>query len=495
MSKAVIIGSGFSGLSSAIHLAHHGWEVEVLEKHSIPGGRARYFESDGFRFEMGPSWYWMPDIFERFFEDYGENRSDYYSLKRLDPSYRVYFDGDQMDIPASMNQLEELFESYEVGAAVQLRKFLNGAKRKYDLGIHDLVRKPGLSIAELMDVRVLLGSMEMDVFKSMRKHVYKYFKHPSLRLLLEFPVLFLGAPAQRTPALYSLMNYADMALGTWYPEGGMYAVVEGMYQLALKKGVSFKFNADVTGLRIENNEVKEVMTAKESYHADAVISSADYHFTEEHILGTKWRNYSEEYWDNRKMSPSVLLYFLGIDKKLPELEHHNLFFDKDIDAHSEVIYDRKEWPEEPLFYACMPSKTDNSLAPEGHENLFLLIPLAPDLEDSEEKREMEFVKMMDRIEQKIGYQISEHVVYKRSYAMSNLKEDYGAYKGNAYGLANTLLQTANLKPRIKNKKLNNFYYTGQLTVPGPGVPPSLISGQVVSDQLIKEHKLHYERAV
>jgi phytoene desaturase len=490
MSKIIVIGSGFSGLSAAIDLSFQGYEVEVLEKHGMAGGRARYFETDGFRFEMGPSWYWMPDVFDRFFESYGRRTSDFYALNRLDPSYRVFFRNEHLDIPAEMSGIERMFEEKEPGSAQKLKKFLKGAQRKYDLGIKDLVFRPGLKLSELMDLRLIAGSFELDVLKSMRRHVNQYFKDPNLRLLLEFPVLFLGAPASRTPALYSLMNYADMQLGTWYPEGGMYSVVQAMVQLAEDQGVRFHYNTDVHKLEIKGGRVHNVHTSKGSYEADVVVSSADYRFTDQVLLEPKHRNYSHEYWEKRKMSPSVLLYFLGLKEEVQGLLHHNLFFDKDIDRHSDEIYDRPGWPQEPLFYCCVPSKTDRSLAPAGKENMFLLIPLAPGLEDSDQMREEQFGKMMKRIQERTGKDLTDLIEYKRSYAMSDLEKDYNAFKGNAYGLANTLNQTANLRPSIKNKKVNNLYYTGQLTVPGPGVPPSLISGQVVSGQIQKEHKIH-----
>ena len=490
MAKVIVIGSGFSGLSTAIDLAYKGYEVEVLEKHDMAGGRARYFEVDGYRFEMGPSWYWMPDVFDRFFETYGRKTSDFYELDRLDPSYRVFYSDEHLDIPAEMSGIERLFEEKEPGSAAKLRKFLKGAKKKYDLGVKDLVFRPGLKLSELMDMRLISGSFELDVFKSMRRHVKHYFKDPDLRLLLEFPVLFLGAPATRTPALYSLMNYADMQLGTWYPKGGMYAVVRAMVQLAEELGVQFHYQTEVTGFDIQSREIGRVNTNKGLFEADVVVSSADYRFTDQVLLDPEHRNYSHEYWEKRKMSPSVLLYFLGVREEVPGLLHHNLFFDKDIDRHSEAIYDKAAWPNEPLFYCCAPSKTDPDLAPAGKENVFLLIPLAPGLEDSEEMREEQFHKMMDRIQERTGKDIRPLIEYKRSYAMSDLERDYNAFKGNAYGLANTLDQTANLRPSIKNKKLDNLYYTGQLTVPGPGVPPSLISGQVVARQIEKEHKIH-----
>lgn len=307
---------------------------------------------------------------------------------------------------------------------------------------------------------------------------------------MEFPVLFLGETAENIPALYSLMNYADIALGTWYPKKGMHEIIKGMVALAKEKGVKIRYSAEVDQIEIENGLAKSVrLKSGEKILADVVVAGADYHHVDKHLLDPAYSNYSEEYWDKRVMAPSSLLFYLGINKRLKNLRHHNLFFDEPLGPHADAIYKNPRWPDKPLFYASVPSITDPTVAPEGMENMFLLIPLAPDLEDSEEMREKSYHIIMDRLEKITGQEIRSHVIYKRSYAHSDFKSDYHAFKGNAYGLANTLLQTAILKPGLKNKKVSNLYYTGQLTVPGPGVPPSLISGAVVAREVMKENNL------
>jgi phytoene desaturase len=301
-------------------------------------------------------------------------------------------------------------------------------------------------------------------------------------------VLFLGETAENIPALYSLMNYADIALGTWYPKGGMHEIIAGMVALAEEKRVKIRYNAEVEEIQIVDGLASGVrLKSGEVVSADVVIAGADYHHVDKHLINPKYSNYSEAYWDKRVMAPSSLLFYLGVDKRLNNLRHHNLFFDEPLGPHADAIYTNPRWPEAPLFYACIPSITDSTVAPEGMENLFLLVPLAPDLEDSEETREKYYHIIMDRLERISGQEIRSHVLYKRSYAHSDFKADYHAYKGNAYGLANTLKQTAILKPSLKNKKVNNLFYTGQLTVPGPGVPPSLISGYVVAKEVIREN--------
>ena len=488
--KVIVIGSGFAGLSAATSLAHQGYSVTILEKNSIPGGRARKFETDGFVFDMGPSWYWMPDVFENYFASFGKHPSDYYDLHRLDPSYSIYFGKDDvMNVPAKMEDLYSMFEQYEPGSSANLKRFLKEAQYKYEVGMNEFVQKPSHSIFEFADIRVLRSLFRLQMFQSMSKHVRSLFKNEQLIQLLEFPVLFLGATPQNTPALYSLMNYADMTMGTWYPMGGMHKIVEGMVALAKEKGVDIQLNQEVKQIYVPNGHATKVITTQGEYEADVVVGGADYHHIEQTLLQPEHRKYSESYWESRTMAPSSLLFYLGIDKKLKNLHHHNLFFDEDFNQHAVEIYDEPQWPSKPLFYTCVPSITDPSVAPQGKENVFLLIPLAPGLEDTEAHREHYFDVVMSRLEDLTGQEIRKSIVYKRSFAHKDFVSDYHAFKGNAYGLANTLLQTAFLKPKLKSKKVKNLFYTGQLTTPGPGVPPSLISGQVVAHEVSKAFKL------
>ena len=487
--KVIVIGSGFAGLSAACHLAKKGYNVTVLEKNEVPGGRARKMEVDGYHFDMGPSWYWMPEVFENFFGHFGKKVSDYYELTRLDPAYKIVFGkNDELTVPAGMKELRELFESYETGSALKLDQFLKEAAYKYKVGMGEFVHKPGLSLMEFADTRVLSSMFRLQMLTSMSAHVEKLFKNEKLRELLKFPVLFLGATPEDTPAMYSLMNYADLELGTWFPKGGMYKIVEGMLALASELGVKVLSAQNVKKIVVNNGKATKVTTDSGDFEADIVVGAADYHHVEQHLLDPEHRVYNEKYWDKRTMAPSSLLFYLGVNKKLDNLLHHNLFFDEDFKQHAVEIYKKPIWPSKPLFYACLASKTDPSCAPDGHENLFLLIPTAPALEDKEETREYYYNVVMDRLENLSGQSIRAHVDYKMSYAHSNFISDYNAYKGNAYGLANTLKQTAFLKPKLRSKKVSNLYYAGQLTTPGPGVPPSLISGEVVANEIFKAIK-------
>ena len=484
--RVVVIGAGFAGLAAACCLAKAGHSVTILEKNSVPGGRARQYSADGFVFDMGPSWYWMPDVFEQFFNHFGKKTADYYQLKRLDPSYSIFFSQDDvMQVPAGMDELFALFERYEPGSSHNLKKFLDEAQYKYEVGMADFVHKPSHSILEFADLRILKSMFRLQMFTSMSTHVRQLFKNRQLIELLEFPVLFLGATPAKTPAMYSLMNYADMALGTWYPMGGMYKIVEAMVSLAEELGVVLQLNQEVKQITTSNGLATKVITQDAEYPVDAVVGGADYHHLDQHVLAPDQRNYDETYWETRVMAPSSLLFYVGVKKRLKNLQHHNLFFDEDFTQHAIDIYEQPRWPEKPLFYVCVPSITDPTIAPEGYENLFILIPLAPDLEDTEALRERYYKVVMERLERLTGQEIRAEVVYKRSYAHRDFVQDYHAFKGNAYGLANTLFQTAFLKPKLRSKKIANLFFTGQLTTPGPGVPPSLISGQVVAREVAK----------
>lgn len=494
MKKAIIIGSGFSGLSTASFLAKDGWDVTIVEKHHVPGGRARQFKDEGFVFDMGPSWYWMPDVFERYFTCFGKSRSDYYSLKRLDPSYRIFWEDEIMDVPANYEQLKKLFEIKETGSGKKLDKYLEEAAYKYRIGINKLVQKPGQSLAEFLDWDLLKGIFRLEVFTSIRKHIHKNFKNPKLCQLLEFPVLFLGALPKDTPALYSLMNFADIKGGTWYPENGMYSIVNAMYNLAKELGVKFQFSENVTAINTKANYATGIRSEMEengkrilkNYNADVIIATADYHFVETKLLPQRLRSYSESYWNKRVLAPSCLLYYIGLKKKLKNITHHSLFFDVDFKKHGNEIYVTKEWPATPLFYVCATSVSDENAAPEGCENLFFLIPVASGLkDDSASLRDEYFTKIIKRFEQHTGEEINDFIIYKKSFGPVDFVNEYNAFKGNAYGLANTLLQTAVLKPSCRSKKIKNLFYAGQLTVPGPGVPPSIISGEVVAKEVVK----------
>jgi phytoene desaturase len=484
--KVAVIGSGFAGLAAACTLAAHGNEIVVFEKNATTGGRAQSFSEKGFVFDMGPSWYWMPEIFEQFFNKFGKKVSDYYQLHRLDPSYRVFFEADSpIDAPANLELLKNEFDKLEPGSGKKLDLFLSEAKVKYNAGMHDFVWKPSHSIMEFAEFRLLKEAFRLELFSNMQVHIRKYFSHPKIIKLLEFPVLFLGAKPSKTPALYSMMNYADMVLGTWYPMGGMAKIPEAMTALAKELGVTFKFNCAVEKIEVRDKMATGLIADGKKYSFDAIIGAADYHHIDSQLLEKEFRSYSNDYWNSRVLSPSSLLFYIGLNTKARGLLHHNLFFDEEFEEHAREIYDSPAWPKKPLFYVCCPSKTDPTVAPQGKENLFFLIPVAPDMKSDHVQRDHYLSMIFERIKLKTGQDLKPHIEYCRSFAHEEFVSEYNSFKGNAYGLANTLRQTAILKPKMRSNKIKNLYYAGQLTVPGPGVPPSIISGQIAAREVQK----------
>ena len=485
MKKVVVIGSGFSSLSAATYLAQTGFDVSIYEKNDTVGGRCRQFTKDGFTFDMGPSWYWMPDIFDDYFADFGRKTSEFYALDRLDPGYQIVFEDRSLPIGASVEAIAREFETIEPNSGSKLKAFLKKAATNYEIAIKKIVLRPGKSPLELitLETAVRVGQF----IQSVSDEVKKNFKSPQLRSALEFPVLFLGAKPENTPAFYIFMNHADYGLGTWHPKGGMYEIVKAMKKVAEDLGVRIHTSSPVAKINVNPSGKTTGISLHDgsTIEADYVVSGADYHHSET-LLDQAYRQYSESYWSKRTFAPSSLLFYVGFNKKLDQkLLHHNLFFDTDFKAHAKNIYDDPAWPEDPLFYANFPSATDPSMAPEGKEAGFFLIPIAPGIEDTQALRDHYFKRLIERLEAYTNDALEPHIEFVESFCVNDFIEAYNSYKGNAYGLANTLRQTAFLRPKLQSKKVKNLYFTGQLTVPGPGVPPALISGKLVA-QLIKE---------
>ena len=480
--KVIVIGSGFSSLSASCYLGKLGYEVTVFEKNETVGGRARQLIRDGFTFDIGPSWYWMPDIFDKFFADFDKKTSDYYQLDKLSPAYKIFFSDDEIIIGDSMDKICSEFERVETGSSVKLKKFISDAQENYDIAINKVVLRPGLSPFELVTKETVLKVDQF--FKTISGEVRKKFKNPKLVSTLEFPVLFLGAKPGDTPSFYNFMNFADFGLGTWHPKGGMYEIIKALRSLAEDLGVKIHTNSQVDKINVSQKKIVGVTVNGQKIPADIVLSGADYHHSET-LLEKEHRQYSENYWDKKVFAPSSLLFYVGFDTKLKNIEHHNLFFDTDFELHAKEIYDDPQWPSDPLFYVNFPSITDNSMAPEGCETGFFLVPLAPDLEDTPELRKQYFDLIMARFEEKTKQDVSKNILFKESFCINDFIQAYNSYKGNAYGMANTLMQTAFLRPKLKSQKVDSLYFTGQLTVPGPGVPPALISGKLVSELISK----------
>lgn len=488
MKKVAIIGSGFSSLAASCYLAKYGYEVTIYEKNKTIGGRARQYVKDGFTFDIGPTWYWMPDVFERFFSDFNKHPKDYYQLEKLNPAYSVYFGkNDFITIEDTLDKICIAFEKEEPGSSKKLKKFIKQAEDNYNIAIKDLVYNPGVSPLELVNLQTAKKLNQF--FGTIKKDVRKAFNNKRLVQILEFPVLFLGAKPSDTPSFYSFMNYADFGLGTFHPKGGMYQVILALEKLAKELGVTIKTENPIQKIFVDNGKANTIITnSSKIINCDIVLSGADYHHTET-LLEESYRQYSEAYWTKKTFAPSSLLFYVGFNKKLKNVNHHTLFFDVDFDTHAEAIYDNPKWPEKPLFYASFPSITDNSTAPNDKEAGIFLIPLAPGLEDTEALRSSYFEKIINRFEALTSQSVKEDILFKESFCVNDFISEYNSYKGNAYGMANTLLQTAFLRPKLKSKKVNNLYFTGQLTVPGPGVPPSLISGKLAAELINKHHSL------
>ena len=486
MNKTIsIIGSGFASLSAACYLAKEGFDVTIFEKNNTIGGRARQLKKQGFTFDIGPTWYWMPDVFERFFDDFEKLPSDYYQLEKLNPAYSVYFgNNDFITIEDTFEKICDAFEKEENGSSVKLKKFIRKAEQNYNIAIKDLVYKPGASPLELINPITIKRINQF--FSTIKDDVRKEFKNDRLASILEFPVLFLGAKPDNTPSFYSFMNYADFGLGTFHPIGGMYQIILGMERLAKSLGVKIKTERPINKIIVKDNKTIGLISNDKIYDSDIILSGADYHHTET-LLDHRYRQYSESYWNKKVFAPSSLLFYVGFDKKIKNVNHHTLFFDVDFNSHAKDIYDAPKWPENPLFYASFPSITDTNLAPEGKESATFLIPLAPGLEDNEALREEYFEKIMTRFETLTNQDVANNILFKESFCVNDFVNEYNSYKGNAYGMANTLMQTAFLRPKLKSKKVDNLFFTGQLTVPGPGVPPALISGKLVAELIKKYH--------
>ena len=485
MNKEItIIGSGFSSLSAACYLAKAGNKVTIYEKNKTIGGRARQFKRDGFTFDMGPSWYWMPDVFDRFFADFGKKTSDYYQLIKLSPAYRVYFGINEfIAIEDNLPEIISTFDAIEKGSGKVLENFIAEARKNYEIAILDLVYRPGVSPLELITLETAKRAGQF--FSNISSDIRKKFTNPKLISILEFPVLFLGAKPSKTPSFYNFMNYADFGLGTWHPKTGMFDVVNAMSTLAKELGVKIETNANIEKINVEDGIAKSVVINGKQITSNVILSGADYAHTES-LLAKEYQQYSQKYWESRVFAPSSLLFYVGFDRKLDNITHHKLFFDVDFEQHAKDIYDAPKWPSNPLFYANFPSLTDLTCAPDGMETGFFLIPLAIGIEDTPELRQEYFDKIIDRFESLTQQNVRKNIIFTESFCKNDFIEDYNSYKGNAYGMANTLLQTAFLRPKLKSKKVKNLYFTGQLTVPGPGVPPALISGKLVSELIMKK---------
>jgi phytoene desaturase len=483
----VIIGAGFGGLGAACLLAKSGYEVTVIEKNDQVGGRASQITQDGYTFDLGPSWYLMPDVFEHFFELVGEDISDHIELKQLDPSYRIFFRSDEsvVDIHSDFEQDKETFEQIEPGSSKQLKEYLNRAKKQYEIAVDRFMYKNYSSIFDFLNWETMTKGLKLSIFSTMDTYVSKFFDNDKLKKIMQYSLVFLGSSPYNTPALYNIMSHVDFNMGVYYPKGGMHEVARQIKKIAEENGVEFRLNEEVTNIKVKDGEAKGVTTSKESIEADKVISNANYQFTEMELLEQENRTYGEGYWEDRTLSPSAFIMHLGIDGELKNLDHHNLFFSEDWQQNFTNIFDDPKWSEDPSFYICKPSETDSDVSPEGKETMFVLVPIAPELDYTQEKLEDYEDKILDMVSEEADIaNLKDRIEIKKFFCSDDFKDRYNSFKGSALGLAHTFWQTAAFRPDTVSYEVDDLYFVGADTNPGIGVPTCLISSELVYKRVV-----------
>ncbi len=485
MKSIGIIGGGFGGLTTACLLAKQGYKVTLLEKNDTLGGRARMFEEQGFHFDMGPSWYLLPDTIEEILQLTGTSAKEL-DLIRLDPHYKMFFHDEEVSISANMEENYKLFERLEPGVTPRIKKYLAQAEHKFNVSMNEFIEKPYFKLSEMLTWKIIKEGRNLDLFTSFDAHLKKYFKSDKVRKILGYTMVFLGGSPKNTPALYSLMSHGDFNLGVYYPKGGMNALARLLERQAKKLGVDIQTSQEITSIDVENGVAKTVQSKDKTYTFDEVVVNADYAWAETNLLEKKWQTYKEKYWEKKTIAPSGFIMYLGVDKKIKNLEHHNLMIEHDWMKHFNEIFENPTWPTTPSYYVCAPSKTQEDIAPKGCENLFVLVPVAPGLQDDDKTREIYAKKIIKDLERKTGENITDHIKVQRLYSQKNFSKDYNAYKGTALGLAQTLFQTAYFRPKNRSKKVNNLYYVGQYTNPGTGVPIVMISAKIVAGLISKK---------
>ncbi len=485
--SVVVIGAGIGGLSTACYLADAGADVRVVEKNEQLGGRASRLERDGFRFDMGPSWYLMPDVFERFFAEFDRKPTDYYELTHLDPHYRIFFkDGDQVDITSDIDRTKRLFEEYEDGAGEALERYLDKSKENYEVGMKHFVYEDRSRLRDFIDLDVARQARGLSLLGSMQGHVEKYFEHPKLQQIMQYTLVFLGGSPQNTPALYNLMSHVDFNLGVWYPENGLGGVIDGIVELGSELGVEYDTGRPATAIKGREGAFL-VETPTGSLQSDLVVSNADYAHTEQELLPPERRGYDADYWESRTYAPSAFLLYLGVEGDVDELEHHTLVLPTDWEEHFGQIFDDPQWPDDPAYYLCVPSETDDSVAPDGHSNLFVLVPIAPGLEDTPALRNDYRELILDDIAEHTGTDLRDRIVVEESFCVEDFTDRYNSFKGTALGMAHTLRQTALFRPPHRSKEVDGLYFTGSYTTPGIGVPMCLISGELTAESVLEDY--------
>lgn len=483
---AIIIGSGFGGLGTACLLGKAGYKVTVLEKNESVGGRASVLEANGYKFDMGPSWYLMPDVFEQFYQLLEEDIHDHLTLKALDPSYRIFFGGSDkaVDIYKGVEANRETFESLEPGSTEKFKDYLKRSEYQYNIALQSFVYKNYSSVRDFLTWRVMTEGMKLSVFSTMDRYVKKFFTSDEMQKIMQYTLVFLGSSPYNTPALYNIMTHVDFNMGVFYPDGGIYAIIKSLQNIAKKHGVTIKTNTAVEKIITSNGVATGVKTSDGIISADLVISNADYHHTETILLDEKDRTHTQSFWEKRTLAPSALLIYLGVDGEIPSLKHHSLLFSKDWKKNFAEIFDSPCWPTDPSLYVCNPSKTDETVAPKGKENLFILVPIAAGLEYTEKELSEYKEKIIDLVSKSMNIpNLKQRIEFEQVFCAKDFEQRYNSFKGSALGLAHTLTQTASFRPDTQSKKVRNLYYVGGNTNPGIGMPMCLVSAQLVYKRL------------
>lgn len=482
--KIIIIGSGIGGLGAAALLSKKGYQVTVVEKNKTLGGRANIFEAEGYTFDMGPSWYLMPDVFEQYFALLDEKISDHLDLVKLSPSYRVFFANDTempvVDIHSNLEKDLPLFEKLEPGISPKLKEYLKRSGEQYEMAKETFMyRNLGFSL-DFLHWKVIKKGIELNPFQTMQSYLNKWFKSDRIKKILEYSLVFLGSDPSKTPAMYNIMNAIDFNMGVYYPKGGIYEIIKALVNINKKHGTQFLSEKPVAKILVENKKVKGVLLEDGvTLEADIVISNADLWFTETKLLSKQHQTYPKSYWEKTVMSPSAFIMYLGLDRKIDSLSHHNLRFGEDWEQNFKELFDAPQLPLDPSYYICKPTETDPDLSPPNTDNLFVLVPIPPGLELSETDMTQYRKKVYQLMKKDLNLpELEDYVVFEKTYWSDDFKKDYNAYKGTALGLAHTLKQTL-LRPSNKSKKVKNLFYVGAGTSPGIGMPTCLISAELV----------------
>ena len=503
MSKtAVVIGGGIGGLATAALLAKAGMKVSLYEGRAAVGGRASVWEQDGFKFDMGPSWYLMPDAFDQFFKLMGTTAAEQLNLVRLDPAYQTRNEGygDKLLIRESVADNKALFEALEPGAGQKLQEYLDSAEDTYRLAVDKFLYTNFENAKPFTNAQVLsrAGKFVSQLLVSLDSFVSKHVTEPRLKKILDFPAVFLGASPYSLPSMYHLMTHVDMNVGVFYPMGGFYTIIQAIERLAVEHGVQIHTNSPVTKILVDQSgRAAGIEVGAAQVTADIVVANADLHHVETKLLEPKRQSLPAKWWDKKQPAPSGLLLFLGVKGSLPQLDHHSLLYTKDWQANFDMVFKKADGnskvPAPASIYICKPSATDSSVAPEGYENLFVLVPIAPDVAIGaggiNGTGDVSLEAAADEIIAQIADwceipDLQERIVLRRTMGPADFAREFNAWSGTALGMAHTLGQSAFFRPKNVSSKVSGLYYVGHNAVPGIGLPMCLIGAELVYKRLI-----------